>query len=73
MTGLRLRRGLAAHAVLTAAAVFAAVPLLWLVSLSLQEPEAVFRYPPRFIPDRLLWSSYPSAWRAQPCAVAFQR
>src|SRR5439155_261142 len=44
------------------------LPLLWLVSLSLQEPEAVFRYPPRFIPERLLWSSYPSAWRAQPFA-----
>ena len=68
MTGGRLRRALAAHATLTAAAVFAAVPLLWLVSLSLQEPEAVFRYPPRFIPERLVWSSYPSAWRAQPFA-----
>jgi len=66
MTGRRLRRGLAAHAVLAVAALFAAVPLLWLVSLSLQEPEAVFRYPPRFIPERVLWSSYPSAWRAQP-------
>jgi ABC-type glycerol-3-phosphate transport system permease component len=66
MTGRRLRRGLAAHAVLAVAALFAAMPLLWLVSLSLQEPEAVFRYPPRFIPDRVLWSSYPSAWRAQP-------
>ena len=68
MTGRRLRRGLAAHAVLAAATLFAAVPLLWLVSLSLQEPEAVFRYPPRFIPERVLWSSYPSAWRAQPFA-----
>ena len=54
MTGRRLQRGLAAHAVLAAAALFAAVPLLWLVSLSLQEPEAVFRYPPRFIPERFL-------------------
>lgn len=68
MTGRRLRRGLAAHAVVAVAALFAAVPLLWLVSLSLQEPEAVFRYPPRIIPERFLWSSYPSAWRAQPFA-----
>ena len=66
MTGRRLRRGLAAHAVLAAAALFAAVPLLWLVSLSLQEPQAVFRYPARFVPERFLWSSYPAAWRAQP-------
>ena len=57
-----------AHGTLAAAAVFAAIPLLWLVSLSLQEPEAVFRYPPRFMPERFLWSSYPSAWRAQPFA-----
>jgi len=68
VTTRRLRRGLAAHAVLAAAALFAAVPLLWLLSLSLQEPEAVFRYPPRFMPEHFLWSSYPSAWRAQPFA-----
>src|SRR5205823_151088 len=29
---------------------------------------AVFRYPPRFIPERVLWTSYPAAWRAQPFA-----
>src|SRR5215470_9240851 len=68
MTGRRLRHGLAAHAVLAVAALFAAVPLLWLVSLSLQEPEAVFRYPPRFMPEHFVWSSYPSAWHAQPFA-----
>ncbi|HWN92040.1 MAG TPA: carbohydrate ABC transporter permease, partial [Verrucomicrobiae bacterium] len=62
LIGARLRRALAAHATLLAGAVLAALPLLWLVSLSLQEPEAVFRYPPRFIPERVLWSSYPAAW-----------
>jgi ABC-type glycerol-3-phosphate transport system permease component len=54
------------HATLAAGALLTALPLLWLVSLSLQEPEAVFRYPPRFVPDRVLWSSYPAAWLAQP-------
>jgi multiple sugar transport system permease protein/sn-glycerol 3-phosphate transport system permease protein len=69
MTGARRRLGtLACHAVLLAAAVLTAAPLVWLVSLSLQEPEAVFRFPPRFIPDRVLWSSYPEAWRSQPFA-----
>ena len=56
LTGARVRRALAAHATLLAGAVLAALPLLWLVSLSLQEPEAVFRYPPRFIPERVLWT-----------------
>jgi len=68
LTGARVRRALAAHVTLLAGAVLAALPLLWLVSLSLQEPEAVFRYPPRFIPERVLWTSYPAAWHAQPFA-----
>jgi ABC-type glycerol-3-phosphate transport system permease component len=54
------------HGPLLAAAILVAVPFLWLVSLSLQEPEAVFRYPPRFVPTDFVWSSYPDAWRALP-------
>jgi ABC-type glycerol-3-phosphate transport system permease component len=58
----------AAHGALGAAAIVTAAPLVWLVSLSLQEPQAVFRYPPHLIPDRFLWSSYPEAWRSHPWA-----
>jgi ABC-type glycerol-3-phosphate transport system permease component len=54
------------HGPMVVAAVLVAVPFLWLVSLSLQEPQAVFRFPPRFIPERFVWSSYPDAWRALP-------
>ncbi len=54
------------HGPLLVAAALIAVPFLWLVSLSLQEPQAVFRYPPRFVPERFVWSSYPDAWRALP-------
>ncbi len=61
-----MRRAVLAHGTLVAAAALTAVPFVWLVSLSLQEPAAVFRYPPRFIPERFLWSSYPDAWRSQP-------
>lgn len=67
-TGRPIFRSLASHAVLLAAVVFTAAPLAWLLSLSLQEPQAVFRYPPRFVPERLLWASYPGAWRSQPFA-----
>jgi ABC-type glycerol-3-phosphate transport system permease component len=66
MSRARLRRAVLAHGLLVAAAALTAVPFVWLVSLSLQEPAAVFRYPPRFIPERFLWSSYPDAWRSQP-------
>jgi ABC-type glycerol-3-phosphate transport system permease component len=54
------------HAPLLIAAALVAVPFLWLLSLSLQEPQAVFRYPPRFVPERFVWSSYPDAWRSLP-------
>lgn len=63
-----VRFSIMSHAVLLAAAAFTAAPLVWLVSLSLQEPQAVFRFPPRLIPDQLWWSSYPEAWRSQPFA-----
>jgi ABC-type glycerol-3-phosphate transport system permease component len=62
----RARRAVLVHGPLLVAAVLIAVPFVWLVSLSLQEPQAVFRYPPRFIPERFVWRSYPDAWRALP-------
>jgi ABC-type glycerol-3-phosphate transport system permease component len=62
----RARRVVLVHGPLLVAAGLIVVPFLWLVSLSLQEPQAVFRYPPRFIPERFVWSSYPDAWRALP-------
>jgi len=62
----RARRAVLVHGPLLIAAGMIAVPFVWLVSLSLQEPQAVFRYPPRFIPERFVWSSYPDAWRALP-------
>jgi ABC-type glycerol-3-phosphate transport system permease component len=63
-----LRFSILSHGLLLLAAAFTAAPLVWLVSLSLQEPQAVFRFPPRLIPDQLWWSSYPEAWRSQPFA-----
>jgi ABC-type glycerol-3-phosphate transport system permease component len=62
----RARRVVLVHGSLLVAAVLIAVPFVWLVSLSLQEPEAVFRYPPRFVPEHVVWSSYPDAWQALP-------
>ena len=59
-------RALACHGPLLITVALTAAPLAWLVSLSLQDPDAVFRFPPRFIPQHLLWNSYPEAWRSQP-------
>lgn len=62
----RARGAVLVHAPLLIAATLITVPILWLISLSLQEPQAVFRYPPRFVPERFIWSSYPEAWRSLP-------
>jgi ABC-type glycerol-3-phosphate transport system permease component len=62
----RIAARAASHAVLLGAVLFTVTPLLWLVSLSLQDPQAAFRFPPRFIPETFLWRSYPEAWRSQP-------
>lgn len=62
----RARGAVLVHAPLLIAATLITVPFLWLISLSLQEPQAVFRYPPRFVPERFIWSSYPEAWRSLP-------
>jgi ABC-type glycerol-3-phosphate transport system permease component len=67
MRRARRRLGSAAtHAVLLGAAALTAAPLAWLVSLSLQDPQAAFRFPPRFVPTDFLWRSYPEAWRSLP-------
>lgn len=68
MTIRRARRAVLVHGPLLIAVTLITVPFLWLISLSLQEPQAVFRYPPRFVPDRFMWSSYPDAWRSLPFA-----
>jgi ABC-type glycerol-3-phosphate transport system permease component len=62
----RVRRAALVHGPLLVASALIAVPFVWLLSLSLQEPQALFRYPPRFVPERFVWSSYPDAWRALP-------
>jgi multiple sugar transport system permease protein len=62
----RARSTVLVHGLLLTAAALVAVPFVWLVSLSLQEPQAVFRYPPRLLPEPVVWTSYPDAWRALP-------
>jgi multiple sugar transport system permease protein len=41
-------------------------PFLWMVSTSLKEPGEVFTYPPKWIPDPVVFENYPKAWRAVP-------
>ena len=40
------------------------VPFLWMLSTSLKEPEDVFTFPPKWVPDPVVWENYPKAWKA---------
>jgi len=42
------------------------IPFLWMVATSLMDEFEVYHYPPKFLPDRLLWSNYWKALTALP-------
>jgi len=45
------------------------LPFLWLVSSSLKEELAIFRYPPQWIPDPFKFSNYVEMWTARPFLI----
>ncbi|MCY3710567.1 MAG: carbohydrate ABC transporter permease [Caldilineaceae bacterium] len=55
--------------VLLAGAVVMFLPFLWLLSSSLKTELAIFRYPPEWIPDPILFSNYVDAWTTRPFAL----
>ena len=60
-----LRHGLF-YLLLAAIGVTMVLPLVWMVSTSLKEPQAVFTLTPQWIPRPLDWSNYAEIWRVVP-------
>lgn len=56
-TSERLRTT-AAYLFLLCGSLVMAVPFLWMLSTSLKDQGAVFEMPPKWIPDRFVWSNY---------------
>jgi multiple sugar transport system permease protein len=54
------------YALATAWCLTTLAPLLWMLSTSLKETGAEFEFPPRWIPDPVVWSNYPKALTALP-------
>ncbi|MDD5681338.1 MAG: carbohydrate ABC transporter permease [Candidatus Omnitrophica bacterium] len=44
------------------------LPFLWMISTSLKEPQAVYAFPPKWIPDPVVWASYLKVWSVVPFA-----
>lgn len=51
---------------LTLGAAVIVVPLFWMVSTSLKGSDALFTYPPEWIPRPAMWSNYIEAWKMLP-------
>jgi len=49
------------YLILCAGAVVVLMPLAWMISTSLKRRGDVFLFPPRWIPDPVMWSNYPTA------------
>lgn len=56
------------YAFLTLFGITMILPFLWMLSTSLKEPQAVYAFPPKWIPDPIIWTSYFKVWSVVPFA-----
>ncbi len=42
------------------------LPFFWMVSTSLKQPDEVFTWPPKWLPEKAVWANYKLAWQAVP-------
>ncbi|MFD2611470.1 carbohydrate ABC transporter permease [Paenibacillus gansuensis] len=47
------------------------VPFLWMLTTSVKVQEDVFAYPPKWLPDPIVWSNYKRAWTMFPMGTAY--
>ncbi|HXF62749.1 MAG TPA: carbohydrate ABC transporter permease [Caldilineaceae bacterium] len=60
------------YLVILAGAFVLMIPFAWMVSTSLKQPGAVFDWPPKWIPEPVVWSNYPAAWNYLPFTTFLQ-
>ena len=65
-TRQRITRKALAYAALLAVAVVALVPFAWMLSTSFKSVKELFIFPPKWIPDKLLFSNYTDLWKLFP-------
>ncbi|MGQ9556008.1 MAG: carbohydrate ABC transporter permease [Anaerolineae bacterium] len=62
---------MATYTILVFLSAISLVPFLWMVSTSLKDPRSVFLFPPRWIPDPIVWENYIEALTFLPFARYF--
>lgn len=56
------------YIILTIGGVTMILPFLWMISTSLKEPQAIYTFPPKWIPDPVIFKSYIKVWKIVPFA-----
>jgi multiple sugar transport system permease protein len=56
------------YVILTLGAITMIIPFLWMVSTSLKEAQAIYTFPPKWIPDPLIFTNYIKVWKVVPFA-----
>lgn len=72
--GLNVREAVSktvVYLILGAGSIVILMPLAWMISTSLKPLSHVFRFPPEFIPQRIVWSNYPDALTQLPFDIYF--
>ncbi|TDQ37662.1 carbohydrate ABC transporter permease [Aureibacillus halotolerans] len=62
---------IAIYAVLVVGAIIMTVPFLWMLSTSLKVPGEIFTFPPKWVPDPIVFENFPRAWNALPFDLAY--
>ena len=57
------------HVVAVGAGITFVIPFVWMLSTSLKTPQAVFRFPPEWIPNPVVWRNYVNALTMVPFGV----
>lgn len=65
-------RGFAMYATLTIVGMLFILPFVWMVSTSVKPNNQIFVYPPKWIPDTILWSNYSKAMTSVPFFLYFR-
>ncbi|MCC7354513.1 MAG: carbohydrate ABC transporter permease [Anaerolineae bacterium] len=55
-----------AYMVMTAMCIVFLIPLFWMISTSFKDRGQVFLWPPRWIPDPIVWQNFPEVFRLVP-------
>lgn len=60
------------HIVLAVLSVLMVLPFVWMISTSLKGDSEIYKWPPTFIPNTILWDNYPKSWEAAPFLLFYR-